>query len=124
MSIETNKQAAVDFLQRVVKGRINEAYAEYVDMNGKHHNPYFPAGFAMLKQAMIDNETQFPNKQYMIKNVLGDGDLVAVHGRIVLAPDKNLEVTHLFRFAGGKIVEMWDVAMPWPADSLNKDGML
>jgi hypothetical protein len=30
---------------------------------------------------------------------------------------------HLFRFEAGKIVELWDLGQPMPAESPNKDGM-
>ncbi len=92
--------------------------------NGKHHNPFFPAGFPALKKAMIENHVQFPNKQLTVKNVLGDGDLVAVHSHIVLRPgESGIAAVHLFRFQGDRIVEMWDCGQPVPADSPNEDGM-
>lgn len=37
------KQAAVDFLQMVVSGKIDEAYRKHVDPRGKHPNAYTPA---------------------------------------------------------------------------------
>ena len=83
---QDRKQLAVQFLQLVVAGRIDEAYQKYVDMQGKHHNPFFPAGFPALKMGMIENQVQLPTKQLTVKNVLGDGDLVAVHSHIVLRP--------------------------------------
>ncbi len=117
------KQAAVQFLQLVVAGRIDEAYQKYVDMHGKHHNPFFPAGFSALKKAMIENHIQFPDKQLTVKNVLGDGSLAAVYSHIVLRPgETGISAVHLFRFEGNKIVEMWDCGQPVPADSPNKDG--
>ncbi len=61
-----HKQAAVDFLQLVMAGHIDEAYGKVVDMQGKHHNPFFAAGFPELKKAMIENHTQFPNKQLTV----------------------------------------------------------
>lgn len=119
----TFKQAAVDFLQLVVAGNIDEAYQRYVDMRGRHHNPYFPAGFPALKLAMTENQTQFPNKRLVIKHVLGDGDLVAVHSHIIPAPgEAGISAVHIFRFAGDKIVEMWDNGQPLQADSPNQDG--
>lgn len=51
-----HKQAAVDFLQRVVAGDIDGAYQKYVDMKGKHHNPFCAAGFEGLKKGMIEVE--------------------------------------------------------------------
>jgi predicted SnoaL-like aldol condensation-catalyzing enzyme len=120
----TFKQAAMEFLQLVVAGRIDEAYEKHVDMQGKHHNPYYPAGFLALKKAMIENHVQFPSKQLTVKNVLGDGDLVAVHSHIVLRPgETGVAAVHLFRFQGDKIVEMWDCGQPVPTDSPNKDGV-
>ena len=117
------KQAAVKFLQLVVAGRIDEAYSGRVDPQGKHHNPFFPAGFRELRRAMVENHAEFPTKQLTVKNVLVDGDLVAVHSHILLRPgDPGLATVHLFRFRGEKIVEMWDVGQAIPVDSPNKDG--
>jgi len=117
------KQAAVDFLQLVVSGKINEAYHKYVDLGGKHHNPHFRDGFLALQKAMSDNQVKYPRKQLTVKNVLGDGDLVAVHSRLLMGPGEIAVIAvHLFRFSGGKIVEMWDCGQPVPADSPNKDG--
>ena len=118
------KQAAVDFLRLGTAGRVDEAYQKYVDPQGKHHSPYFGAGFAALKIGMIDNHDQFPNKQLTIKHVLGDGDFVAVHSHVVLSPgDQGIATLHLFRFHQNKIVELWDFGQPVPADSPNQDGI-
>jgi predicted SnoaL-like aldol condensation-catalyzing enzyme len=117
------KQAAVEFLQLVVAGRIDEAYQKHVDLQGKHHNPFFPEGFLALKKAMLENHVQFPSKQLIVKHVLGEGDLVAVHSQIVLRPGETVvAAVHLLRFQKDRIVEMWDVGQPVPTDSPNKDG--
>jgi predicted SnoaL-like aldol condensation-catalyzing enzyme len=123
ISAEPCKQAAVEFLQLVMKGKIEEAYQKYVDFGGKHHNPFFPAGFPALQKAMTENHIQFPNKQLIVKHVLGDDDLIAVHSHLILLPgETEMSVVHLFRFHGDKIVEMWDIGQLVPADSPNKDG--
>jgi predicted SnoaL-like aldol condensation-catalyzing enzyme len=117
------KEAAVHFLKLVVAGRINEAYQLYVEIQGKHHNPFFPAGFPALRTAMAGNHAEFPNKQITAKHVLGDGDFVAVHSHLVMVPgEKEFATVHLFRFQGTGIVEMWDIGLPLPADSPNRDG--
>jgi len=122
-TVHHRKQTAVHFLELVVAGRIEESFMKHVDMLGKHHNPFFPAGFPALQKAMIENHVQYPNKQLIIKNVLGDGDLVAVHSHVVLQPgDKGIAVVHIFRFQRGKIVELWDCGQPLPVDSPNQDG--
>lgn len=122
---QANKEAAVTFLQLVVAGQIDEAYTKYVDMRGKHHNVYFPAGFEALKKAMHESHAQFPVKQFKSKNVLADENLVAVHSHIVLKQgDPGMAVVHLFRFENGKIVEMWDVGQEIPHDTPNTDGVI
>jgi predicted SnoaL-like aldol condensation-catalyzing enzyme len=120
---ETHSQAAVQFLKLVTSGRIDEAYQRYVDMKGKHHNCYFPAGLPALKKAMIDNHKTSPVKQYTVKNVIGEGNMVALHAHLSLnQSDNGMVVVHLFRFEGDKIVEFWDCGQVIPADMPNKDG--
>ncbi len=117
------KAAATEFLQLVVAGRIEEAYRKYVDMDGKHHNPFFPAGFPALQKAMMENHAQFPNKQITVKHVLAEGDLAIARSRLVLKPGgPEMVVVHMFRFRGDRVVELWDSGQELPADSPNKDG--
>ena len=78
-SCEKNKKTATAFLESILVGKIDEAYDKYVDMGGKHHNIFTPAGFVALEKGMMDADTQFPNKKFKIQHVLGDEDLVAVH---------------------------------------------
>ncbi len=117
------KERAVQFLRLVVAGRIDEAYENYVDMAGKHHNPYFGAGFPALKQAMIENHARFPDKRIDIRHVIAEGNMVAAHSHVALNPgEKNLAVVHVFRFQGDRIVELWDIGQPLSGDSPNADG--
>jgi predicted SnoaL-like aldol condensation-catalyzing enzyme len=118
------KQTAVEFLEMVGAGKIDDAYREYAEPIGKHHNPFFAAGFTALREAMKENALQFPAMRLTVKNVIGDGDLVAIHSHVVLRPgEPGLATMHLFRFMGNKIVEIWDIGQPVPADSTNQDGM-
>src|SRR4030065_813611 len=104
-NIQAHKESALDFLQLVIAGSIDEAYDNYVNMHGKHHNVYFSAEFASLKQGMIDSHGQFPNKRLMVKNVLGEGDFVVVHSSIVMKPGQpGMMVVHIFRFEEGRII--------------------
>ena len=120
---ELYKQSAVDFLRLVVAGHIADAYKQYVDMNGIHHNLYFAAGFPALQKGMEENHLQFPNKTITVNNVFADGNRVAVHSLVQMQMgEKGIAVVHMFRFDGGKIVEMWDVGVPIPDDSPNTDG--
>ena len=122
-SILAHKEQAIDFLQLVVAGKIDEAYENYVNIHGRHHNLYYSGEFTSLKKGMLENHAQFPNKRLMVKNVLGDGDLVAIHSHIILkAGDPGMVTAHIFRFEEGKIVEMWDIGQAVPVDSPNRMG--
>ncbi len=112
----------MQFLEAVIVGNIDEAYEKHVDMRGRHHNAFTPAGFLALRDGMKDAHVKFPHKQFAIQHVVGDGDLVAVHSRLVLEEGKApMAVVHLFRFEGDKIVELWDIGQPI-ANSQNSDG--
>ncbi len=122
-SLEIQKERALDFLQLVVAGNIDEAYDSYINLRGVHHNVYYAADFASLKKGMKDNHAQFPNKRLMVKNVISEGSLVAVHSNIVMKPgEPGVAVVHIFRFEDGKIAEMWDVGQSIPLDSPNRRG--
>ncbi|MFZ2097887.1 MAG: hypothetical protein WAV05_14740 [Anaerolineales bacterium] len=122
-SIQANKERAVDFLQLVVSGKIDEAYEYYVNMHGKHHNMYYSAEFNSLKKGMLESHAQFSNKRLMVKNVLGDSDLVAIHSNIIMkTSEPGIAAVHIFRFEEGKIVEMWDIGQVIPLDSPNRIG--
>ena len=99
---------------------MNPMYNKHVDISGKHHNPFSPAGFPALQKAMAENHLEFPDKQLTVKNVLGDGDPVAVHSRIVMRPGGNsVAAVHIFRFERERIVDLWDCGQPEPVDSPN-----
>jgi predicted SnoaL-like aldol condensation-catalyzing enzyme len=121
---EGHKQAAVQFLKLIETGQIAEAYQRYTAANGKHHNPYFRAGFPALQKGMQANHDQFPDMRLSVKNVIGEGELVAVHSHVVPRPgEQGMAAVHIFRFEGDKIVEFWDCGEPVPADLQNEDGM-
>lgn len=122
-TLSETKHIAIDFLGLVTSGNIEEAYRKYVDWHGRHHNCYFPAGLDSLKNAMIENHKQFPVKRYSVKNAIGEGNMVAIHGHLAFKEnDPGMVVVHLFRFDGGKIVEFWDCGQQIPATMPNADG--
>lgn len=65
-----------------------------------------------------------PEKSLVVQRTITEGDLVAVHSRVRHAPGGSLAATvHIFRFADGRIAELWDVAQEEPPDSPNQRGM-
>jgi predicted SnoaL-like aldol condensation-catalyzing enzyme len=122
-SLQTQKEHALDFLNLVVSGEIDQAYENYINMHGVHHNVYYSSEFSSLRHGMKENHAQFPHKRLMVKTVVGEGDLVAIHSHLVMKEgDPGISVVHIFRFEEGRIVEMWDVGQAIPTDSPNRRG--
>src|SRR5687768_11744726 len=109
MSPATKREIAISFLKNAASGRLDEAYA-LVTSNFRHHNPYFPADADSLKAGMADAHKKFPDTALVVKHVLEEGDLVAVHSHVQHSAN-TLPITavHLFRFEGDEIAELWDV---------------
>jgi len=124
MPMQSHKNIAREFLEMASSGRVREAYEKYVSADFFHHNAYFKGDRETLLTGMEESDKKFPGKICQIKRQLEDADLVATHSRIKLAPDKpDMAVVHIIRFAGNKIVEMWDVAQEIPKDSPNENGV-
>lgn len=122
--MELYKEQAVNFLQMIVAGKIDEAYETYVSPELRHHNPYFPGDAESLKQAMKENDGMSPNKTLEVKQAIEEGNRVMVFSHIKQKPeDLGAAVVHIFRFESGKIVEMWDVGQAVPEDSPNENGI-
>ena len=121
----SKKDAAVSFLRLAASGRVNEAYQTYVGSGFRHHNPFFAAGADALRTAMDENARANPEKRLDVLRAIEEGDLVAVHSHArQKADDRGGVVVHLFRFDGDRIVELWDVGMPIPEKTLNRDGVI
>jgi predicted SnoaL-like aldol condensation-catalyzing enzyme len=119
----SRKEAAVSFLRLVSSGKVREAFARYVGAGFRHHNPYFPGDAASLMAGMEENAARFPHKVFEPLRALEDGDLAAVHSRVRLAPgEPDIALVHIFRFAGDRVVEAWDLAQQAPQDSPNENG--
>lgn len=118
-----NKRLVLEFLRLVTSGAVDEAYDQYVDTKGVHHNPHFKAGFESLRLAMKQAHKESPVQHFTPKSILSDRDLVAVHSHIVqLGTKEDIQVVHIFRIENGKITELWDCAAPIPAKNINTDG--
>lgn len=123
MPLDTLKDAAVEFLTLVARGNVDEAFGRCVGPGLTHHNAYFPGDALSLKQAMLDDATASPGKSLTVHRVLRDGDQVAVYSHVRQRADEpGWAVVHIFRFAEGQIVEMWDVGQEVPRDSPNENG--
>lgn len=117
----TNKERAISFLRLASSGKVREAYETYVHPDFRHHNPYFPGDRASLLAAMEENAATFPQKEFEAVRALEDEDLVAVHGRVRLAPTSPwIALMHIFRFQDNQIIEEWEAGQEVPQDSPNQ----
>lgn len=116
------KDAAMHFLKLAASGKVDEAYASYVDPGFIHHNPHFKGDRASLMAAMKENAAAMPNKAFTVVAAVEEGDLVVTHSH-VKTDAMELAVVHITRFSKGKIVELWDLAQPFLKDSPNRNGM-
>ena len=119
----TPRDIARQFLRNAVAGRVKEAY-EHTTPDFIHHNAYFAGDKESLMKGMAENAARFPDKTCDPKQVVQEGDLVAVLSHIRHKPgEPGVAVAHFFRFENGLIAEMWDVGQEIPADSPNENGM-
>ena len=124
MSSQSLKDAAIEFLTLAASGKVAEAYERHVGAGFRHHNPYFRGDAGSLKQGMQENAIKNPNKVLKIQRALQDGNEVAVFSHVQQRPgDRGGAVVHIFRFEGGRIVELWDIGQEIPEDSVNENGM-
>ena len=124
MTSQSLKDAAVDFLMLAASGKVSDAYARHVGFGFRHHNPNFRGDASSLKEAMQANATRNPNKVLKVQRAVQDGNEVAVLSHVQQHPgDRGAAVVHIFRFEGGRIVELWDVGQEVPENSINENGM-
>jgi predicted SnoaL-like aldol condensation-catalyzing enzyme len=119
-----NKEKAVDFLQLVASGSVQQAYVKYVDKDFRHHNPFFSGDADSLRVAMEENAKQNPEKTLTLQHVVEDGHLVVVHSWVKLKSDDiGVALVHIFRFQNELIAELWDIVQAVPENSPNEYGM-
>jgi predicted SnoaL-like aldol condensation-catalyzing enzyme len=120
----TKKDSAISFLRLATSGNVREAYNTSIHPQFRHHHPYVPGDRASLLAAMEENAAKFPNKEFEAVRALEDGDLVAVHGRVRLAPSRPwIVLIHIFRFKDNQITEEWEAGQEVPQDSPNQNGI-
>jgi predicted SnoaL-like aldol condensation-catalyzing enzyme len=129
---KVHKDIAVEFLSLVGSGRPRDGLRFFAP-ECKTHNPYTVGGMKELIDAMIAVQKQgaqgiiegsTADFKLIIRQVLADGDLVAVHTQISGSNPSagGLRQVHLFRFNGDKIVEYWDITQMVPQNAPNAAG--
>jgi predicted SnoaL-like aldol condensation-catalyzing enzyme len=119
----SRKEAASSFLGMASSGDVRRAFDLYIAKDFRHHNVHFHGDASSLARAMEQNAAEYPEKALHVERVIEEGDLVAVHSRVRHQPGApEYALAHIFRFAGDRVVELWDIAQEVPKDSPNENG--
>lgn len=119
----TLKEISKEFLTLCAFGNSREAFKLYVGPNFKHHNPYFKGDADSLKIAMEESAKVNPNKIFEVRQIIQDGDLVALHSYIKTNTNTEIAVVHILKFKNSKIIEAWDIIQLFPETIVNEHGM-
>lgn len=110
-----------------VQGKAATAARQYISADKYiQHNPQAPDG----REAFIHGFAAFVEKsgyRCVVKRVLADADVVAVHSHCKQRPadarERGAAVVDIFRVENELIVEHWDVEQAVPAKAANKNTM-
>jgi predicted SnoaL-like aldol condensation-catalyzing enzyme len=121
-TINANKKLVATFYQEFFGDKNISALDKYLVEGYIQHNPALPDGREPLRQGATLWFRGAPKTQIDIQHISADGDLVYIHLKNKMG-DKTSSVIDIFRIAGGKIVEHWDVIQDVPAKSANPHPM-
>ena len=116
VNTSSRKKIISDFFQSVAAGRPRDGL-KYFAPNCVQHNPYVHGGMDVLLDAMLaamkESGSKVTEPDLRLRYVLEEDDMVAVYTQLLYNRSKpevgGLRQVHLFRFAGDKIVEYWDI---------------
>ena len=122
--LDLNKKVAVAFYEASINRKDFASAAQYLGPYYKQHNPTAKDGAEGLKSFIEFLKAKFPKQHGDIKQVIADGDLVALHVHSTRddgTPGR--AIVDIFRLQNGKVVEHWDVIQDIPAQAANPNGM-
>jgi predicted SnoaL-like aldol condensation-catalyzing enzyme len=101
-----------------------DAREQFMGSTYTQHNPEVADGPETFVGAIGGMFQAFPDFSSDVKRVIAEGDLVAIHHEVHMAPgDAGMSVVDIFRVDDGKVVEHWDIIQPVPAEAANDNTM-
>jgi predicted SnoaL-like aldol condensation-catalyzing enzyme len=123
---ERNKQVAIEFYNAALNEKNWDKARSFIGNRYVQHNPGAVDGPEGLRQHIEFLKREWPRNHGEIKQVLADGDLVALHVHSRRSPElRGNAIVDIFRIENGKVVEHWDVVQPIPdpGKALNGNSM-
>jgi predicted SnoaL-like aldol condensation-catalyzing enzyme len=114
-----------------VERNVNEAMSRYFDARLIQHDAEIGDG-GHGDDAFLEERQKLHPKQYLspeqyhtvVDHLLADGDLIAAKSHVYTnREDRGRVFVDIWRVAGGKFVEHWDVIQPVPGTSMNQATM-
>ncbi|WP_394691070.1 nuclear transport factor 2 family protein [Hoeflea sp.] len=117
---ETAKELVVKAITEIFIDGNSDAIDTYFSEDYIQHSPTIKPGREVIKE-MFSNMP--PSYKYEMGMVIGEGDLVAVHGRLTGFSPKPLISVDIFRVEDGQIAEHWDVLQEEILDTASGEPM-
>jgi predicted SnoaL-like aldol condensation-catalyzing enzyme len=129
MSRTPEESALLDFTLKAYRDIIvamnPDAVDAYISPDYIQHSSLAEPTVDALKAFLAKVRAESPDARQIVKRAFVDGDHVIVHVHVERWPgDPGLAVVDIFRIAGGKIVEHWDVIQDVPANPVNPNPMV
>jgi len=123
-TVEANKKTAIAFYEAAINRKDYETAKTYLGAQYKQHNPTAQDGAEGLKAFIDFLKSKFPNQKGEIKQVIAEGDKVALHVHSTRGDGTpGRAIVDIFRLQNGKVVEHWDVIQDIPEKAANSNGM-
>lgn len=124
MSLEANKQNAIDFYKTAYYGNPKLAIEKYIGKEYIQHNPDVVDGTKGFIDYFERMQKEYPQKSIEFVRCIGEGNLVALHTHQTWPGNEQYVTMDFFRFdENGKICEHWDAIQQIPIQSANPNTM-
>ncbi len=121
---EANLQLAMNVYHNVLMPMDSARVDEYLSPDYIQHSSLAEPGLPALKAWLDKVRVESPDARQTIHRAFADGDHVIVHVQVERWPgDPGFAVVDIFRCAGGKIVEHWDVIQDVPTNPVNPNSL-
>jgi len=119
-----NLKLVRDVYEKVLIPMDSSRVDEFISPDYIQHSSLAEPGVDALKAWLDMVRVESPDAQQTIHRLFADGDHVTTHVHVVRWPgDPGLAVCDIFRCAGGKVVEHWDVIQEVSENPVNPNSM-